>query len=111
MEGFDSLVIDEGAIVFAPINSDQESLEDAGNIWAVGRLRWFTQDFIKTEVVNDQMIIRDLRMGKSPNFVFSHVVASRHDMGWQEMSSELLPFSFGDRSLAETWNRIWSNTP
>ncbi len=111
LEGFDSLVIDEGPIVFAPINSDQKSLEDASDIWTVARLRWFTQDFVKAEAINDRLIISDLRMGQSPDFVFRHVVASRHGLRWQKVTSELLPFSFGDRSLAETWNRIWSRTP
>lgn len=110
LEGFDSLMIDEGPIHFATINSDQKSLEDAVDVWAVARLRWFTHDFIKTEVVNDEMIIRDLRMGQSPNFVFSHVVASREGTRWQATNSELLPFSFGDRDLADTWARIWRHT-
>ena len=111
MEGFDSLVIDEGPIVFKTIHSDQRALEDASSVWTVARLRWFTQDFIKTEAINNQLIIRDLRMGQSPNFVFSHVVASRNGMRWQEIRSELLPFSFGDRNLAGTWHRIWSHMP
>jgi len=108
LEGFDSLMIDEGPIVFTPIESDQTSLEDAGAIWTVARLRWFAQDFIQTEVSNDRLIIRDLRMGQAPSFVFSHVVAARHGKQWREINSELLPFSFGDRALADTWNRIWS---
>ncbi len=111
LEGFDSLMIDEGPIVFAPIDSDQKSLGDASTIWTVAQLRWFTQDFIKTEVINDRLIIRDLRMGQSPNFVFSHAVAARHGNQWQEIDSELLPISFGDRALARTWNRIWSDAP
>ena len=110
LEGFDSLVIDEGLIDFAKINSDQKSLEDAGDVWAVARLRWFTQDFIKTEVVNDQMIIRDLRMGHSPNFVFSIIVAAHDGMQWHATTSKFLPFSLGDRDIAETWARIWRHT-
>lgn len=111
LEGFDSLMIDEGPIVFTPINSDQKSLEDASDLWVVSRLRWFTQDFMSAEVVNNQMVIRDLRMGQSPNFVFSHAVASQDGKQWQEIKSELLPFSYGDRDLAKTWHRIWSHTP
>jgi len=34
-------------------------------------------------------------------------VAARGNPHWKEVPGELLPMSFGDRALAQTWGRIW----
>jgi len=107
LEGFDSLVIDEGTMRFTAHASAVDALEDAGDVWAVDRLRWFARDFVKARVDNDRLTISDLRMGQEPTYVFSHVVATRGNPHWKEVPAELLPMSFGDRALAETWDRIW----
>ena len=107
LEGFDSLVIDEGAIRFTAYPSAVDVMEDASDVWAVGRLRWFARDFVKARVDNDRLVISDLRMGQEPTYVFSHAVATRGNPHWKAVPAELLPMSFGDRALAETWDRIW----
>jgi hypothetical protein len=43
LEGFDSLVIDEGTMQFTAHASEKNAIDDAGDIWAVNRLRWFSQ--------------------------------------------------------------------
>ena len=107
LEGFDSLVIDEGAIRFTAYPSAVDVMEDASDVWAVERLRWFARDFVKARVDNDRLVISDLRMGQEPTYVFSHAVATRGNPHWKAVPAELLPMSFGDRALAETWDRIW----
>jgi inner membrane protein len=107
LEGFDSLVIDEGMMRFAAYPSDMDAMEDAGDIWAVNRLRWFARDFVKAHVDKDRLVISDLRMGQEPVYVFSHVVAARGNPHWKEVPAELLPVSFDDRALTQTWHRIW----
>jgi inner membrane protein len=107
LEGFDSLVLDEGATRFTAYPSDTDAMEDAGDIWAVTRLRWFAQDFVKAHIDNDRLVISDLRMGQEPVYVFSHVVAERGNPHWIEIPAELLPVSFEDRALARVWDRIW----
>ena len=106
-QGVDSLVLDEGRMRFTAYPSAVDAMEDAGEIWAVERLRWFAQDFVKAHIDNDNLVISDLRMGQEPNYVFSHVVAARDNPHWNEIPAELLEVSFGDRALAETWDRIW----
>ena len=108
MEGFDSLLVDEGTMRFEEYVSDTQALEDAGDLWSVQRLRWFAQDFVQARVEDDRLIISDLRMGLEPTYAFSHVVAGRGNPHWQEIPAELLPVSFSDRALAQTWARIWS---
>ncbi len=109
LEGFDSLLVDEDVFPFEDYASDTEALESASNLWAVQRLRWFSQDFVSATVKNDRLIISDLRMGQEPTYVFTHVVATRDNPHWKEIPAELLPVSFSDRALAQTWARIWSD--
>jgi len=108
LEGFDSLLVDEGVMRFEKYASDTQALEDASDLWAVQRLRWFAQDFVKARVENNRLIISDLRMGLEPTYVFTHVVAARGNPHWEEIPAELLSVSFSDRALAQTWDRIWS---
>lgn len=107
LEGFDSLLVDEGTMRFTAYTSATDAIEGAGDIWAVSRLRWFAQDFVKAHIDNDRLVISDLRMGQEPTYVFSHVVAARGNPHWKEIPAELLPVSFGDRALAGVWDRIW----
>ena len=109
LEGFDSLLVDEEKMTFEPIESDTTALQDAADIWAVQRLRWFARDFVKAEVDDGKLVISDLRMGQEPRYVFSHVVAVRGNPHWEPVPTELLPVSFGDRAVAETWQRIWAD--
>ena len=108
LEGFDSLLIDEGPMRFKVYPSDTAALEAATSIWAVDRLRWFSRDFLKVSVEDDLLVLADLRMGQEPNYVFTHVVAEGGDPDWRERPDELLAFEFEDRALRATWERIWS---
>ena len=107
LEGFDSLLIDEGSMRFTSYTTGLNFIEEASDLWAVGRLRWFARDFVKARVDNGRLVISDLRMGQEPFYVFSHVVAERSNPHWKEVSAEALQISFSDRLLAETWGRIW----
>ena len=109
LEGYDSLLIDEGPTRFRAYPSNSALLSDASHVWAVARLRWFTRDFLKATVEDDRLILADLRMGQEPDYVFTHVVAERGNPHWREISDELLEFEFADRALSATWDRIWSN--
>ena len=109
LEGFDSLVLDEGTVRFTAYPSAVDAMQDAGDIWAVNRLRWFARDFVSARIDNDRLVISDLRMGQEPTYVFSHVVAARGNPHWEEIPAELLSISFADRALAQTWDRIFNS--
>ena len=108
LEGFDSLLVDEPDLEFQSHSSDTRALAAAGEIWAVGRLRWFARDFIKAEVDDGRLVISDLRMGQEPHYVFRHVVAARNNPHWEAVPSELLPFSVDQRALGTLWQRLWA---
>lgn len=108
LEGFDSLLVDEPSLVFRSYPSDTAALNEARDIWAVQRLRWFSQDFLKTSVMDGHLILSDLRMGQEPFYVFSHVVAEQGNPHWRAIPTERISISIGERALADTWRRIWS---
>jgi inner membrane protein len=107
LEGLDSLMLDEGTLRFTAFPSAVEAMEDAGDVWAVKRLRWFAGDFVKARVDDDRLVISDLRMGQEPIYVFSHVVAVHGNTQWKAIPAERVPISFSDRLLGQTWDRIW----
>ena len=109
LEGFDSLLVEEGVMRFKAYESDKQALRDAHDVWAVARLRWFSQDFVKAYVENDRLMLSDLRMGQEPTYVFTHVAAERGNPHWKETVTKLVPTSFSDRGLAKTWRRIWEH--
>ncbi len=108
LEGFDSLLVDESPMRFVAHHSDRQAIDDASDIWAVARLRWFSRDFMRARIVDDRLLLADLRMGQDPTYVFTHIVAARGNPHWTAVSTELLPVSFDSRALTGTWRRIWS---
>ncbi|MBT8091835.1 MAG: metal-dependent hydrolase [Gammaproteobacteria bacterium] len=108
LEGFDSLLVEEQQLEFRAYASDTRALDEAGNVWAVERLRWFARDFVKAEVENGRLVISDLRMGQEPHYVFRHVVAARGNPHWQPVTTQLLPFNIDQRALGTVWQRLWA---
>ncbi len=109
LEGYRSLIADEGTMRFKEYPSDDVSLRSANNVWAVRRLRWFSHDFVKGEVVNDKLVIYDLRMGVEPSYIFSHAVAYRGNPHWQEITPERIGTRIDSAALMMVWRRIWRN--
>ena len=91
---------------FKEFSSAEQALADAGDLWAVQRLRWFADDFITADVIDDRLVISDLRMGQAPHWVFRHVVAERGNPHWQPIASEQLRTVFAGRDLAAVWHRL-----
>ena len=106
LEGYDSLLVDEGSLKFVAYPSDVEALQSASGVWAVERLRWFSSDFVKARVEEGRLILSDLRMGYEPEYVFSHVVAARGNPHWHDIPTELLPVDFDLDALGQLWRRL-----
>ena len=109
LEGFDSSLLDEGQIHFEAYESDQQALAAASDVWAVARLRWFSNDFVKSHVDDGKLIVSDLRMGQEPTDVFTYAAAAGGNSNWHAIPTERIPVSFSDRVLPETWRRLWSD--
>jgi len=108
LEGYRSLVADEGPISFTAYESDKESLQAASHLWAVARLRWFAHDFLKAEVKTDKLILSDLRMGVEPKYMFSHAVAVRGNPHWHAIHPERIRAVIKPEDLLVFWDRIWT---
>jgi len=109
LEGFDSLLIDDGPIDFSVYTFDRDSLLEADTVWAVSRLRWFSNDFVKASVVDDRLLITDLRMGQEPVYVFTHVAAARGNPHWEPVPTELISPAIDERVLLDAWRRMWTH--
>jgi len=109
LEGFDSLPARKRSIEFSAYDSDRQALLDAHGVWAVSRLRWFARDFVKASVVDDRLLITDLRMGQEPIYVFTHVVAARGNPHWEPIPTELISPAIDERILKDAWKRMWTH--
>ncbi|MEY3480130.1 MAG: hypothetical protein RIQ71_905 [Verrucomicrobiota bacterium] len=108
LEGYDSLVADDGPIRFDFHPSDDASLASAADVPAVSRLRWFADGLVGATVDGDTLVITDLRMGQYPDYVFRHAVARRGNPHWHAIGPQRLPATIRTRQLATIWQRIWS---
>ncbi len=111
LEGYRSLVADDGPMTFTAYGSDMSSLESASDVWAVARLRWFAHDFLKADVRQDKLVLSDLRMGVEPTYIFSFAVALRGNPHWHAITPERYRVSIRSRNLLQFWNRIWHQPP
>ncbi len=109
LEGFDSLLTDEDRLDFTVHSFDRGLLDEAGNVWAVARLRWFARDFVKATIENDRLLITDLRMGQEPIYVFTHVAAVRGNPHWETLPTELISPAIDERVLLDAWKRMWTH--
>ena len=111
LEGYRSLVADRAPLQFKHYPTDDISLNDASEIRAVARLRWFAHDFLKSEVLEDKLILTDLRMGVEPTYIFSHVVAVRGNPHWHEIQPQRRGARIKLNELSVFWDRIWNERP
>lgn len=109
LEGFDSLLVDEGRIDFTAHRFDRALLDASSDVWAVSRLRWFARDFVRAGLDDDRLLITDLRMGQEPIYVFTHVVAERGNPHWQPIPTELISPAIDERVLLDAWQRMWTH--
>ena len=108
LEGFDSVVADDGPIVFTRHRSDVEAIEQASDVPAVRRLTWFANGFVSAAMVGDELVLADLRMGQEPDYVFRHAVATRGNPHWREIESRRLPANMNLDRVRGVWGRIWN---
>lgn len=112
LEGFDSLVADDGPMKFTFHASDDAALAAATPyVPAAGRLRWFADGFVSADVQDETLIITDLRMGADNNYVFRHAVARQGNPHWHPIPAQRLPMPSRSGLLSATWQRIWYAGP
>ena len=111
LEGYDSVVADDGPIEFTFHPSDDAAVAAASDVPAVARLNWFADGFVGGSMEGDTLILSDLRMGQHPDYVFRHAVAKRGNPHWHEIAPQRLSSTMRTRQLGTIWQRIWSEKP
>ncbi|MET0892364.1 MAG: metal-dependent hydrolase [Pseudoxanthomonas sp.] len=115
-----SLAADHGPIPFKGYRSNVQALAQARDVEAVQRLRWFNRGFMRARVVDEKLVLSDLRMGLEPDYNFNFAVAGRTANGeWQAIAPTQLqgayraPVASGKlkEALARLWTRIWHQPP
>lgn len=108
LEGNYSLWADRGPIQFDAHAFDRGLLEQAGELWAVQRLLWFSHGFQRADVIDGELVLADLRMGQHPTFFFAHAVGRQNGAGWAASDNRQLPVErVLQGQLAALWQRIW----
>ena len=109
VEGFRSVVADRQPMAFRGYPSNTQALAEARDIAAVRELAWFNHGFMRTQVVEGELVLSDLRMGTEPDYFFSYAVAQRGDDGWQAIAPphKLDPHRDFGPMWRTTWHRIW----
>lgn len=110
-----SLVADQGAMRFKGYKSNTQALGEARDIPAMQELAWFNHGFMRAQVVGDELVLSDLRMGLEPDYNFNFAVAVREGGQWraipprQMQAAYRAPVASGKLkdALAQLWRRIW----
>ena len=108
-------VADAGPIHFDFHPSDHQALQANAQLPAVQRLAWFNGGFMRARVVDDHLVLSDLRMGMEPDYSFNFAVAEQVDGQWQAIEPEQIRADFArperraeaGARLAAMWRRIW----
>ena len=108
LEGQRSLVADRGPMRFETHRFDRRLLAEAGELWAVQRLLWFSHGFQRADVIDGELVLSDLRMGQHPDFFFAHAVARRDGERWVDADNRQMEQPrVRDGQLVALWRRIW----
>lgn len=108
VEGFRSLAVDAAPMTFRGYPSNVQALTQARTIPAVRRLDWFNHGFMCAQVVDEELVISDLRMGSEPDYVFRFAIA-RQGSAWEAIAPRQLEASRDMGGMwTATWERIWN---
>jgi len=105
-EAYYSFLNPKRSITFNAYSSNKALFDASKKLWAAQRLDWFAQGFIKTEIVNDHLVISDLRMGFEGNYVFKHAVAKVDNTHIYEIPSKRLSSEFRSKGFQQIWHTL-----
>ncbi len=61
----------------------------------LARLRWFTNDWLRYDVLDDTLVVTDLRMGLPGYYTFRFAMGERHGPDWQAITPRRWPSQRG----------------
>ncbi|QDS10531.1 metal-dependent hydrolase [Xanthomonas citri pv. glycines] len=113
-----SLVADTGPMHFRGFSSNTQALGEVARFDSVRRLTWFNRGFMRARLVDDDLMLSDLRMGLEPDYNFNFVVAHRDNGTWQPIVPRQVQAAYRapvardqiGAVLGQMWHRIWHET-
>lgn len=90
--------------------SDEYLLERIASSWAVQRLQWFTHGFYGVELIDNNIVMKDLRMGLEPHYVFQFVVGNMTSDGAVTAVPIKMDNEYDVKQLKKIWHRIWDES-
>jgi len=70
------------------------------------KLEWFSRGYYRTELEGDKIVISDLRMGLTPNYVFRFAVAEATGNAFRSIPPQRAPT--GERTADGDWEWLWA---
>jgi len=104
VEGYRSLLADDGPMQFSAYPSNVQALAEASAVPAVHRLAWFNHGFVRTRDLEGKLELADLRMGGEPDYFFRFLAAERNGAQWQAIPPVQLE---GNRDFGGVWRATW----
>jgi inner membrane protein len=107
LQGFASVLDPTPAIRFSEFPARREHVAILESQPAYQRLRWFTHGFVAAERDDDRLLVKDLRMGSEPAYVFRFVLMEKNGDAWQDvipyrLEQPEVPAGF----FAALWRRV-----
>jgi len=92
-----------------PLYVPERSVLDASPLH--DRLRWFTNDWLRYDVLGDVLVVTDLRMGVAGHYTFRFAMAQRDTAGnWKVITPLSWPSERGSTSeLKAMWDRMFDS--
>lgn len=90
-EGFYSIFDSGSDIAFKAFPTGRQWIKSTQDHWPVQQLEWFTDGMISASIVDDRLIINDLRMGVESSYIFRFDVGSMVLDEFTPETSVLLP--------------------
>lgn len=110
-EGFYSILDDNSQIDFKSYPVRNQLLDSLQDHWPVKRLQWFTHGNYATYKNGNDIVIKDLRMGFEPTYVFQFKIAEVKEGKIVAVKSSEVQPQFELSQLRWVWNRIWTDSP
>lgn len=105
-EGFYSLRKPNNPINFRFIGIEPEAQDIALTEDAYKKLNWFSHGFLKTEIIDDRLIISDLRMGLEPDYVFQFAISEKKDGKWRAITPLKVGTRYDQSRLIEIFKKL-----
>ncbi len=107
-----SVIADTSPMRFHAFPSDIDALVAVNHLPAVRQLQWFNRGFMKAEVINDTLFLKDLRMGVEPDYIFNFAVAKRINGHWQAIPPRQVETTLTQATIINMfkglYQRIWN---